>query len=60
MMTIMVKTAGKALARKQNRTPDEDDMLALISRGGSRVDERNLAPVLAWYGGDTQDQNPAF
>ncbi len=60
MMTIMAKTAGKALARKQNRTPDDDDMLALLSHGGNRVDEKNLAPVLAWYGGNTRDQNHAF
>ena len=48
MMTIMVKTAGKGLAEKQDRTPDEDVMLEMLSRGGSRVSAENLAEVLAW------------
>lgn len=49
MMTVMVKTAGKGLANKKDRTPDEDDMLDLMLRGGSRVCEENLAAVLEWY-----------
>lgn len=48
MMTIMVKTAGKGLAEKQDRTPDEDVMLEMMTRGGSRVSAENLAEVLAW------------
>lgn len=48
MMTIMAKTAGKGLADKPDRTPDEDAMLELLLRGGSRVSEENLAGVLAW------------
>ena len=48
MMTIMVKTAGKGLAEKQDRTPDEDVMLEMLTRGGSRVSAENLAEVLAW------------
>ena len=48
MMTIMVKTAGKDLAEKQNRTPDEDVMLEMLTQGGSRVSADNLAEVLAW------------
>lgn len=48
MMTIMVKTAGKGLAEKQNRTPDEDVMLEMLTQGGSRVSAENLAEVLAW------------
>ena len=48
MMTIKVKTAGKGLAEKQDRTPDEDVMLEMLSRGGSRVSAENLAEVLAW------------
>ena len=47
MMTIMVKTAGKGLAEKQNRTPDEDVMLEMLTQGGSRVSADNLAEVLA-------------
>ena len=48
MMTIMVKTAGKGLAEKQDRTPEEDVMLEMMTRGGSRVSAENLAEVLAW------------
>lgn len=47
MMTIMVKTAGKGLAEKQDRTPDEDVMLEMLTQGGSRVSADNLAEVLA-------------
>ncbi len=48
MMTIMVKTAGKGLAEKQDRTTDEDVMLEMLTQGGSRVSADNLAEVLAW------------
>ena len=48
MMTVMVKTAGKGLAEKQDRTPDEDAMLELMLHGGSRVSEENLAAVWEW------------
>lgn len=48
MMPIMVKTAGKGLAEKQDRTPDEDVMLEMMTKGGSRVSAENLAEVLAW------------
>ena len=30
MMEIMVKTAGKGLAEKEDRTPEEDDMLEIL------------------------------
>ena len=46
---IMVKTAGKALAEKKDRTPDEDDMLDMMRCGGERVKEENLGAVLDWY-----------
>ena len=49
MMEIMVKTAGKALAEKKDRTPDEDDMLDMMLHGGERVKEENLGAVLDWY-----------
>ena len=49
MMTIMVKTAGKGLANKADRTPDEDAMLDLMLHGGSRVSEEHLTNVLDWY-----------
>lgn len=49
MMTVMAKTAGKGLAEKPDRTPDEDAMLDLLVNGGSRVSEDNLTDVLRWY-----------
>lgn len=49
MMTVMAKTAGKGLADKKDRTPDEDAMLDLLLNGGNRVSEENLAEVLEWY-----------
>jgi len=49
MMEIMVKTAGKSLAAKKDRTPEEDDMLDMMLHGGERVKEENLSTVLDWY-----------
>ncbi len=49
IMEIMVKTAGKALAEKTDRTPEEDDMLDMMQRGGERVKAENLGAVLDWY-----------
>lgn len=37
MMEIMVKTVGKGLAAKKDRTPEEDDMLDMMLHGGERV-----------------------
>ena len=51
MMTVMKNTVGKSLARKPDRTPDEDTMLDLLENGGSRVSPENLSPVLDWYFG---------
>ena len=48
MMDIMVKTAGKGLANKQDRTPEEDDMLDMMFHGGERVSGDNLSTVLDW------------
>ena len=52
MMEIMVKTTGKSLAAKENRTPEEDDMLDMMLHGGERVKAESLKAVLDWY--DTQ------
>ncbi len=49
MMSIMVKTAGKALADKKDRTPEEDDMLDMMMNGGDRVRIENLKAVIDWY-----------
>lgn len=49
MMEIMVKTAGRDLAEKKNRTPEENDMLDMMLHGGDRVRAENLSAVLDWY-----------
>ena len=49
MMEIMVKTAGKGLAEKTDRTPEEDDMLDMMLHGGERVKQEDLSDVLDWY-----------
>ena len=49
MMEIMVKTAGKALAEKTDRTPEEDDMLDMMLHGGERIKADNLRAVIDWY-----------
>ena len=49
MMEIMVKTAGKGLAEKRDRTPEEDEMLDMMRCGGERVKAENLSAVLDWY-----------
>lgn len=49
MMTVMTKTAGKSLADKAERTPEEDDMLDMLLHGGSRVSLEGLGEVLDWY-----------
>ena len=50
MMELMVKTAGKSLAAESGRTPEEDEMLDMMLRGGQRVSIENLRAVLDWYG----------
>lgn len=49
MMNVMVKTAGKQLANKANRTFEEDDMLDMMVNGGKRVSLENLKAVTEWY-----------
>ena len=49
MMNMMVKTAGKALAKKEDRTEEEEDMLQMMLHGGNHVSEENLQGVLDWY-----------
>lgn len=49
MMNVMVKTVGKGLAAKTDRTPEEDDMLDMIVNGGKRVSLQNLKTVTEWY-----------
>ena len=49
MMNIMVKTAGKALEKKTDWTPEEEDMLDMMLHGGERVKIQNLQGVISWY-----------
>lgn len=49
MMEIMVRTAGKSLAAKKDRTPEEDDMLNMMLHDGERIKSENLKAVLTWY-----------
>ena len=49
MMEIMVKTVGKGLAAKKDRTPEEDDMLDMMLHGGERVRAEALRAVWDWY-----------
>lgn len=49
MMKIMVKTAGKSLAEKTDRSKDEDIMLEMMLHGGNYVSENNMKDVFDWY-----------
>lgn len=49
VMELMVKTTGGKLAAKKDRTPEEEDMLNMMLRGGERVKAENLSAVLNWY-----------
>lgn len=49
MMNVMIKTAGKALADKSDRTPEEDDMLDMMLSGSERVNAENLKYIIDWY-----------
>ena len=49
MMEIMVKTAGKGLAEKSDRSMEEDNMLDMMLHGGERVKAEDLRAVLDWY-----------
>ena len=48
MMELMVKSVGKTLSDKENRTADEDDMLDMMLRGGNRVTAQNLRALEDW------------
>ena len=49
MMEVMVKAAGKSLAAKKDRTPEEADMPDMMRCGGERVRIENLSAVFNWY-----------
>lgn len=43
------KAAGKALADKTDRTPEDDDMLDMMMNGSERVKAENLRYIIDWY-----------
>ena len=49
MMGVMIKVMGSSLRKKDNRTPEEDAMLEMVTNGGDFVDVRQLDGVIAWY-----------
>ena len=49
MMSMVAGTMGKTLAEKPDRTPEEAEMLELLTHGGNRVSEEHLHQILAWY-----------
>ena len=49
MMEIMVKTVGKSLAAKKDRTPEEEDMFGMMFHGKERVKTAHLGALLDWY-----------
>ena len=49
MMTVMSKTVGKKLAKKPDRTAEEEDYLDLMLHGGNRVKGEYLEPVVTWF-----------
>ena len=48
MMRMITGSMAKKLAAKADRTPEEDNLLDLMQRGGSRVSLENLAEPLRW------------
>lgn len=50
MMQVMKLALRGKLAKKDNRTPEEDAVLEMLDHGASRVSKEQLSPVLAWYG----------
>ncbi len=49
MMNMAVSAKAKAVAGRGEQTPEEADMLDLVTRGGNRVSEENLAELEAWF-----------
>ena len=60
MMNTMAKTVGKRLAGQDSRTPEEEDMLAMLLQGSNRVCRSHLAEIREWYentGGSQQERS---
>lgn len=50
LMKMMKAMLGGRLEKKSDRTPEDDAMLDMLKNNTSYVSEKNLAPVLDWYG----------
>lgn len=49
LLSMVVKKSIKELEQKDNRTDDDNDMLAFLKTTGSRVSPQNLNDVIDWY-----------
>lgn len=56
MMEMMVRTAGRSLEKKKDRSPEEDEMLDMMRHGGERVNAGHLKAVLDWYDAQSEDR----
>ena len=56
MMGILKATKVKSLSAKQNRTPDEENLLRMLRDGGNYVSEKNLKNVVEWYKNRTKPE----
>ena len=45
---MMMKTMEKSMAKKSERTQEEEETLDMLKNGMDRVDRKHLAPILAW------------
>ena len=48
MMQTLAKSVSEKLAKKTQRTPEENDMLDMMQHGRDCVKKENLSPVLQW------------
>lgn len=49
VMNAMVKVSGKALAKKEDKTDEEEEMLDMMLHGANKVSMDNLKDILDWY-----------
>ena len=53
ILKIMGGSMGRQLMAKQDRTPEEDAILAMFRNGGDRVSMQHLKDVVSWYEQET-------
>ena len=49
MMKTMSRFMGPALEKKDGKSPEEIEMLAMLKDGGDYVSEDHLESLMAWY-----------